>query len=184
MYICVVWVCFKFICLSQCMFVCACVHISVCKCMCVYEYMPTYMHLYVCLYVQYVCLYVCVVCACACTCVHVRICACGCMHVSVHVCAGACMVGLRVTTSCLLFSVKTLDHEVHLPRQTGTPDSALLGIKLVSQIRLHMLHSKGVRGEGWGYTIIQMCIHKAIKHAHPYAWAWSHPHMRPNSHTA
>ena len=34
------------------------------------------------------------------------------MHVSVQMCAGAWMVGLHVTTSCLLFSVKTLDHEV------------------------------------------------------------------------
>ena len=100
------------------------------------------------------------VCKCA-LCVHVRVCLCGCMHMSVQVCAGAWMVGLCVITSCLLFSVKTLDHEVQGPRQTGTPDSALLGIKLVPQIRLHMLHSKGVRGEGWGYTIIQMCIHKS-----------------------
>ena len=79
----------------------------------------------------------------------------------VQVCAGTWVVGLRATTSCLLFSVKTLDHEVHGPRQTGTPDSALLGIKLVPQIRLHMFHSKGVRGEGWGYLVIQMCIHKS-----------------------
>ena len=44
-------------------------------------------------------------------CVYVRVCVCGYMHVSVHVCAGTWVVGLHGTT-CLLFSVKTLDHEV------------------------------------------------------------------------
>ena len=34
-------------------------------------------------------------------------------------CAGVWVVGLSVITSCILFSMKTVDHEVHLPRQTG-----------------------------------------------------------------
>jgi len=151
-------VCFKFICLSQCTFVCACVHMSVCKCMCVYECMPVYMYLYVCLHVRVLVCVCCVsTCVYVCVCVGARLWVCMCVQVSV----GAWVVDLRVTTSCILFSVKTLDHEVHWPRQTGTPDSALLRIKLVPQIRLHMLYSKGVRGEGWGYTVIYTCIRKS-----------------------
>ena len=65
------------------------------------------------------------VCVRVCVCVYVHVCVCMrvyvhvWMHASVHVCAGVWVVGLSVTTSCILFIMKTLDHEAHLPRQTG-----------------------------------------------------------------
>ena len=47
----------------------------------------------------------------------------------VQVCVGAWVAGLHVTTSCLLFSVKTFDHEVqdklaHQIQQTSAPNKA------------------------------------------------------------